>query len=290
MPKTILITGATDGIGLATAQQLAPQGHTLLLHGRNPAKLAATQEALLALSGVGRIETYVADLSRLAKVKTLAEAVLQKHQRLDVLINNAGIYRTADTRTVDGLDVRFAVNTVAPYLLTQLLLPLLSGPDARVVNVSSAAQAPVDLDALAGSSPLADMPAYAQSKLAITMWTNHLARVSKSQGNDNNGPMVVSVNPGSLLATKMVKEGFGLAGSDIGIGADILCRAALSDEFAHASGQYFDNDAKRFGPPHADALDPQKSERVVHAIEAVLHQVKGASSPHESTHQRGAST
>lgn len=277
--KAILITGATDGIGLATAQQLASQGHTLLLHGRNPAKLAATQEALLALPGVGTIETYVADLSRLAEVKTLAQAVKKKHQRLDVLINNAGIYRTADTRTADGLDTRFAVNTIAPYWLTQLLLPLLSGPDARVVNLSSAAQAPVSLEALVGRSPLADMPAYAQSKLAITMWTNHMARVLKSQGGSgskgNNGPMVVSVNPGSLLATKMVKEGFGVAGSDISIGADILCRAALADEFANAGGQYFDNDAGRFGPPHPDALDAGKNEAVVKVMEAVIGKVKG---------------
>jgi NAD(P)-dependent dehydrogenase (short-subunit alcohol dehydrogenase family) len=119
------------------------------------------------------------------------------------------------------------------------------------------------------------MPAYAQSKLAVTMWTNHMARVLKSQGNDNNGPMVVSVNPGSLLATKMVKEGFGVAGSDIGIGAGILCRAALADEFADAGGQYFDNDAGRFGPPHPDALDAGKNEAVVKTMEALIAKLTG---------------
>ena len=268
-PLTIFITGATDGIGLATAHMLAPQGHNLLLHGRNPAKLADAEKALLALPGVGRIETYVADLSHLAEVENLAQAVLQKHQRLDVLINNAGVYRAPETRTADGLDVRFAVNTVAPYLLTQRLLPLL-GKTSRVVNLSSAAQAPVDLKALEGRAPLADMAAYAQSKLAITMWSRHMALALEEEG-----PMVVAVNPGSLLATKMVKEGFGVAGNDIAIGADILSRAATSAEFAQATGQYFDNDAGRFAPPHPDALDVQKSEAVVQAIEAIIGKFKG---------------
>ena len=270
MPKTILITGATDGIGLATARQLAQPGHTLLIHGRNPAKLADAQQTLAALPGAGRIETFVADLSKLAEVDKLAQAVLQQHTHLDVLINNAGVLRTPETRTADGLDVRFAVNTVAPYWLTQRLLPLL-GADSRVVNLSSAAQAPVDLDALAGRKNLADMPAYAQSKLAITMWTRHMARALK----DDKGPMIVAVNPGSLLASKMVKEGFGVAGSDIRIGADILCRAATSAEFAQAAGQYFDNDAGRFAPPHADALDNRKIDAVVQAIEAIIGRLEG---------------
>ena len=263
-PKTILITGATDGIGLATARQLAPLGHTLLLHGRNPAKLADAEKGLSALPGAGRIETYVADLSRLAEVETLADAVAARHAHLDVLINNAGVLRAPEPRTVDGLDVRFAVNTVAPYRLTLRLLPLL-GSTSRVVNLSSAAQAPVNLDALKGNAPLADMPAYAQSKLALTMWSRQMAMAFKDKG-----PMIVAVNPGSMLASKMVKEGFGVAGSDIGIGADILCRAALSDAFGDASGKYFDNDAGRFAPPHRDALDARKSEQVVLAIEAVL--------------------
>ncbi len=159
------------------------------------------------------------------------------------------------------------VNTLAPYLLTQRLLPLL-GPSGRVVNLSSAAQAPVDLQALTGQTPLADMPAYAQSKLALTMW-------SRSQGlaHKADGPMIVAVNPGSLLATRMVKEGFGVAGNDIRIGADILERAALSEEFAGAHGQYFDNDSGRFAPPHADALDPAECDAVMRVIETVLDRI-----------------
>ena len=172
--------------------------------------------------------------------------------------------KTSETRTQDGLDVRFAVNTIAPYLLTQRLLPLL-GPTARVINVSSAAQSPVDPKALAGQGRLSDMEAYAQSKLALTMWSRSMAL---SLGDD--GPAIVAVNPGSMLGTKMVKQGFGVAGGDIRKGADILVRAALAEEFATASGQYFDNDSSRFESPHPDALDQKMAAGIVRVVEAVL--------------------
>ena len=264
MAKTILITGATDGIGLETARLLAAAGHTVLLHGRSATKLATVEATLAALPGAGRVESFLADLARLDEVDALADAVTARHPRLDVLINNAGVFRTPDPLTADGMDVRFVVNTLAPYRLTQRLLRLL-GPDGRIVNLSSAAQAPVDIAALTGGATLDPGAAYAQSKLALTMWTQHLAQ---SLGAD--GPVVVAVNPGSLLASKMVREGYGIPGKDIGIGADILVRAALSDEFATASGRYFDNDSGRFADPHRDALDPLKVAAVVGAIETCL--------------------
>lgn len=262
MHHVILLTGATDGIGLATAKMLASLGHHVLLHGRSPSKLERVEQALGEVAAGGRIERYVADLSRRADVEALAEAVARKHTKLDVLINNAGVYSAPHVLTSDGLDIRFAVNTIAPYLLTQRLLPLL-GASGRVVNVSSAAQAPVNLKALAGHVRLSDGAAYAQSKLALTMWSRALVL-------PDAGPSIIAVNPGSLLGSKMVKQAFGIAGSDIGIGARILTQAALSSEFAKASGQYFDNDSGRFASPHPDALDPQKNEAVVQAIEAVL--------------------
>lgn len=258
MQKLILITGSTDGIGLETAKRLSAKGHGILLHGRNPAKLDAAKQML-----DGDVEGYVADLSNMADVEELAKSVAAKHKKVDVLINNAGVLKTSDPVTPDGLDARFVVNTLAPYALTQHLLPLL-GPAGRVINLSSAAQAPVNLKALAGAVRLADMEAYAQSKLAITIWSRELARKLP------DGPVIVAVNPGSLLASKMVKDGFGVAGNDLGIGVDILERAALSDEFATATGKYFDNDAGRFAEPHSDALDPQKSEEVMAVIEEIL--------------------
>ncbi len=264
MTKTILITGSTDGIGLETAKMLVQAGHHILLHGRDADKLAATKNSLRELSHGAHIETYVADFSDMADVAALATAVAEKHDTLDVLINNAGVYGTPDPVTSSGLDVRFAVNTIAPYLLTRKLLPLM-GTQSRVINLSSAAQSPVDRNALAGKSRLQDGAAYGQSKLALTMWSRWLAQ---ELGSD--GPVVAAVNPGSFLGTKMVKEAYGSNGNDIGIGVDILTRAALSDEFAGASGQYFDNDRGQFAAPHPDALNPQKCKAVVEAIEAIL--------------------
>ncbi|WP_371706935.1 hypothetical protein [Oceanicola sp. D3] len=152
------------------------------------------------------------------------------------------------------------VNTLAPYVLTQALLPILPA-EGRVVNLSSAAQAPVDVAALRGEVALDHMGAYAQSKLAITIWTQEMARQHPG------GPVFVAVNPGSLLASKMVKEGFGVAGNDLRIGANILRRAALSGAFAEASGQYFDNDSGRFASPHAAAQEAQHTAAVMQAID-----------------------
>ena len=160
--------------------------------------------------------------------------------------------------------MRFVVNTIAPYRLTQRLLPAL-GTTGRVVNLSSAAQASVNMKAFCGDAKLSDSAAYAQSKLAITAWSRGLAQRLGPQG-----PMIVSVNPGSMLGTKMVRDAYGMPGGDVGIGAEILVRAALGDDFASASGKYFDNDAGRFASPHPDALDPKKIETVVNAIEGLL--------------------
>ncbi|MEM5584688.1 SDR family NAD(P)-dependent oxidoreductase [Roseibium sp. AS2] len=260
MTKTILITGSTDGIGLLTAQVLAAEGHRILLHGRNASKLQQAEKTV-----GGTTETCLADMSRIADVTRLADDILARHDHIDVLINNAGVYKTAAPLTGQGLDVRFVVNTIAPYVLTRRLLPAMTA-ESRVVNLSSAAQAPVDVAAMKGKKRLDDMDAYAQSKLGITIWTRELARELP------DGPVFIAVNPGSLLATKMVKEGFGMAGNDLGIGADILSRAALASEFADASGKYFDNDSGRFTNPERSALDQSHALAVMTAIDEVAGQ------------------
>lgn len=267
MKKTILLTGATDGIGLQTAKQLAAEGHQLLLHGRSPAKLEQAVSAVSAIEGAGKVESYVADLSDLSQVYTLAEHIAQLHGRLDVVINNAGVFNLAEPTTRDGLDARFAVNTIAPYILTKALLPLLHD-SGRVVNLSSAAQASVDLSALVGAPRLTDNAAYAQSKLAILMWTQDMA-IKYPQG-----PVFVAINPASFLGSKMVKEAYGVAGGDLSIGADIICRAALSDEFSTANGLYFDNDIGQFSKPHSDAQNPANAAVVVKTMEDYLSIIK----------------
>jgi NAD(P)-dependent dehydrogenase (short-subunit alcohol dehydrogenase family) len=221
-----------------------------------------------SLAGGGRVESYVADFSNMAEVEDLAEAVAHNNEKLDVLINNAGVFAAPTLTTDAGLDVRFAVNTIAPYLLTRKLLPLMD-PSGRVINISSAAQAPVDPDALVGRHRFAsDGMAYAQSKLALTMWSHDMAL---SLG--NGGPAIIAVNPKSMLGSKMVKQAYGASGHDLRIGAEILCRAAFSDEFATASGKYFDNDIGQFTHPHPDALNPRKCKEIVDAIESILAKV-----------------
>eukprot|EP00529_Nitzschia_sp_RCC80_P030289 CAMPEP_0113469462 /NCGR_PEP_ID=MMETSP0014_2-20120614/15913_1 /TAXON_ID=2857 /ORGANISM="Nitzschia sp." /LENGTH=298 /DNA_ID=CAMNT_0000361943 /DNA_START=342 /DNA_END=1238 /DNA_ORIENTATION=+ /assembly_acc=CAM_ASM_000159 len=281
--KTILITGATDGIGLLTAKKLVEQGHHVLLHGRSASKLKHAAKEVGNAAGSDSadckyVETYRADLSKLDEVKTLASDIRKKHNNLDVLINNAGVLKTRETTAPSGRDIRFEVNTIAPYILTRDLLPIIP-QNGTIINLSSAAQAPVDVAALTNQRQILgnnnDMQAYSQSKLAITIWSSQLARELP------NGPVVVAVNPGSLLASKMVKDGFGVPGNDLGIGADILVRAATSssssssssDEFGMvATGKYYDNDVRSFASPHPAARD----KKLVTATMAALSDIAAA--------------
>ena len=269
MKRRILITGATDGIGLETAKLLHSEGHDVLVHGRNEAKLESTVQLLASTSAVGEVGSFVADLSKLDDVQELAKRVADRYENLDVLINNAGVFSVASPTTAIGIDVRFVVNTLAPVLLARELLPLLGGT-GRILNLSSAAQATVDIAAMLEGRVHSDREAYAQSKLAITMWTRAFA------DSHPQGPAAVAVNPGSLLATNMVKEAFGVPGKDIGIGAGILRRLALETDLAQHAGEYFDNDAERYASPHPDALDQLKVEKVVAAIDSLLPNARSA--------------
>ncbi|GAB4338766.1 MAG: SDR family NAD(P)-dependent oxidoreductase [Calditrichia bacterium] len=264
MEKTILVTGSTDGIGRLAAELLLEEGQQVILHGRNSAKLEATRRDLLKRFPTGKVESVQADLADFSELRKLINMIKENFRRLDVLMNNAGVFKTASIVTAAGLDVRFMVNNIAPYYLTRQLLEKIP-PNGRIVNVASAAQAPVDLKVLAGKRRAEDFEAYAQSKLAMIMWTNFLAQRYR-----DTARVFVAVNPGSLLGTKMVREGFGMSGKDVGIGGEILVRAALGDEFADANGKYYDNDGKRFAPPHPDALDLEKINAVVKSMEEIL--------------------
>jgi NAD(P)-dependent dehydrogenase (short-subunit alcohol dehydrogenase family) len=267
MNKTVLITGATDGIGFETAKRLAEKSYTLLLHGRSKAKLRDVKKVLEASYPNVGISTLVADFTKLQEVVDLANCVKSRFRKIDVLINNAGVFKTSSPTSSEGYDVRFIVNTIAPYVLTKMLLPSIE-QDGRIINLSSAAQAPVDLGALKGAHALSDSAAYAQSKLAITMWSVHLARSLGS-----NAPVVFAVNPGSFLGSKMVKEAYGSSGKDLSIGADLLCRATFDSAFSSAAGRYFDNDIGEFAHPHEDALDSVKNKALVLAIEGVINEL-----------------
>jgi NAD(P)-dependent dehydrogenase (short-subunit alcohol dehydrogenase family) len=264
MPKTILITGSTDGIGFETAKTLVFLGHNVLIHGRNLEKLKNVEEVLNKLSNNIIVKSYCEDLSDLEDVKTLAENISKNHKNIDVIINNAGIYKTTSPITKDGLDIRFVVNTIAPYFLTKLLIPLFN-KDSRIINLSSAAQAKVDIEAMNGKVLLNHGEAYAQSKLALTMFT-----LVQAQELRNKLSSIISVNPASLLATKMVKEGYGIVGNDITIGSSILVSMALDERFKDIKGEYYDNDNNKFALPHSFGQDIQNCKMIVDAIEKIL--------------------
>ncbi len=261
MKKNILITGATDGIGLETAKMLAQGGHNLLLHGRSEDKLKKAKDEVGAVNPDVDAKLYVSDFADLHSVKTMAQDILKENSLLDVIINNAGVFvEGGDVVTKDGYDLRFSVNTIAPYILTKILLPAMS-KEGRVVNLSSAAQAPIDFYSLANHKAFSVSEGYAQSKLAITMWSMSLAEECPS------GQIFIAVNPKSFLGSKMVKVAYGREGYDLRIGADVLCRAALSEEFADANGKYFDNDYGVFSDPHPFAMDSGNRKKLTEILD-----------------------
>ncbi len=266
MSKTILITGATDGIGLETAKMLAEKGENLIIHGRNKEKLNNVKDILEKINSSIEIKSILADLSDLSQVKEMGEKILKDDNKIDVLINNAGILVVKETKTKDGLETRFAVNTIAPYYLTKLLLPIIK-EDGRIINLSSAAQMPVDFEAVKQWKHMSHDEAYAQSKLGIIMWSMELAEEYK------NGPSILAVNPKSFLGSKMVKEAYKTEGHDVRIGADLLVRMSISKEFEGISGKYYDNDFGHFDNPHPYALDKYNREELVKIMDNIIKNI-----------------
>lgn len=265
MTKTILITGATDGIGLETAKMFAENGHNLVLHGRTKQKLEDTKKLLLDINSDLNVETFDANFFDISQVVDMAKCIISKIGKLDTLINNAGVFVVDNSETInhDNLDIRFCVNTIAPYVLTNKLLPILHNT-SRVVNLASAAQMPLSFDALIGKKKLSDDEAYAQSKLALIMWSIEMAENSSIE------PTIIAVNPKSFLGSKMVQVAYGRKGFDLKIGADILYRASLSQEFESANGKYYDNDIGRFASPHPYAQNKEHRQRLIEFMDQFL--------------------
>jgi NAD(P)-dependent dehydrogenase (short-subunit alcohol dehydrogenase family) len=233
---TVLVTGATDGLGRRVARELAGMGAAVLLHGRSPERLRATLEDLRRETGGEKLGSYLADLSSLDEVRGLAEQVLTEHDRLDVLVNNAGIISREREESGDGHELTFAVNYLSHFLLTGLLLPLLrdSAP-SRIVNVASAGQSPVDFEDSMLEKGYDSMGAYTQSKLAQIMFTFELAERLR-----DTGVTVNALHPASLMDTKMVHDTFGYTMSTVGEGAEAVVRLAASPEVEGVTGRYFD--------------------------------------------------
>lgn len=239
--QIVLITGATDGIGRGTAMELARKGATVLLHGRDNTRLAATRDEIAAATGGTPPETYLADFASLAEVRRLAAKVGSAHPVLHVLINNAGIGRGANGGRIrevsmDGHELRFQVNHLAALLLSRLLLGnLRRAVPGRIVNVASAGQMTIDFDDPMIEHGYNGRQAYCQSKLAMVMATFELARRT-----DPGDVTVNALHPGSLLDTKMVREGFGAPMGPVQTGIDSEIYLATSPELDGVTGAYFD--------------------------------------------------
>ncbi|ACN14605.1 putative dehydrogenase/reductase family protein [Desulforapulum autotrophicum HRM2] len=264
MQKIILITGSTDGIGKLAAIKLAGDGHAIYLHGRNRQKLDSTISEIKSITQNERISGFVSDLSDLDAVEKMVDQINNDLPKIDILINNAGIFKSSASHNQSGLDVRFAVNYLAPYLLTEKLIHLIKkGNDPRIINLSSAAQSAVSIDALCGSINLSEQEAYAQSKLALTMWSFHLAEILPDVA-------VIAVNPGSLLNTKMVAEAYGRSWSPADKGANILYDLAVSECYKGITGKYFDNDQGNFAQAHPDAYSEMKIAQLIQTTQNLI--------------------
>jgi NAD(P)-dependent dehydrogenase (short-subunit alcohol dehydrogenase family) len=257
--KTVLITGSTDGVGRLVARRLASQGARILVHGRDRYRGKRVVDQIQAV-GAGSAIFLPADFSSLAEVGRLAKVVAQTGNRLDVLINNAGIGSGGATgkreTSRDGYELRFAVNYLAGFLLTRLLLPLmLASKPARIVNVSSLGQHPIDFDDVMLTRAYTGGRAYAQSKLAQIMFTFDLAR--------ELDPATVTANclhPATYMATTMVQQSGVTPISTVDEGAEAIVNLAISDELDGHSGEFCNG--LRPSRANAQAYDVPARERL----------------------------
>ncbi|MCN9240314.1 SDR family NAD(P)-dependent oxidoreductase [Streptomyces sp. RY43-2] len=259
--RTTLITGATQGMGRALALDLAARGGTVLLHGRDRARLDAVAEEARAAGPDTTVRTYLADLSDLDQVHAMADRIRAAETRLDGLINNAVAGGGAEPLTRElsrqGHELRFAVNHLAPYALTRDLLPLLTASaPARVVNVASIGQEAIDFDDVMLERDYEGLRAYCRSKLALIMATFEWAAEL-----DGSGVTVNALHPAHLMDTDGVRA-YGLTpvtGVDEGVRPTV--RLLLDPELATTTGRYFDRftDARA----HDQAYDPEARERLM---------------------------
>ncbi|HTN90751.1 MAG TPA: SDR family oxidoreductase [Sorangium sp.] len=249
--KVFLVTGATEGIGKAAALEFARRGATLVLVGRSQEKSERVVSELAAASGNDRIELLLGDLSRLADVRAVADAFRAKHDRLDVLVNNAGAYFNECRLSADGIEMTFALNHVAYFLLTTRLLDLLQKtPGARVISTSSGGHrvGKVDLATIAKRDGRAGMRAYSDSKLANVLFTRELARRLAGSGATANcyhpGFVHTGFSRGFLgksgpVTTWLVERAGRLLARSPEKGAETLVWLATSPEAATFNGEYF---------------------------------------------------
>jgi NAD(P)-dependent dehydrogenase (short-subunit alcohol dehydrogenase family) len=256
--KTALVTGSTDGVGRVVAKRLGEQGWRLLVHGRDRGRGERVVSEIKDAGGTA--DFLIADLSSLAEVRRLAGSVQQATRRLDLLINNAGIGsggpRGTRQTSADGYELRFAVNYLAGFLLTHLLVPLVrTSTPARIVNVSSLGQQAIDFADVMLTHGYNGSRAYCQSKLAQIMFTIDLAHEL-----DGSGVTVNSLHPATYMNTTMVRQSGVAPMSSVEQGADAILNLATSAAMDGRSGLFFNG--QREAQADAQAYDAGARQRL----------------------------
>jgi NAD(P)-dependent dehydrogenase (short-subunit alcohol dehydrogenase family) len=233
------VTGATSGLGRGVAHDLAGRGVEVLVHGRDPQRTEDAVEEMRREPGSFCVQPHVADLASLDQVNRLADGVQRDRGHLDVLVNNAGVATRRRETSADGYELTFAVNYLAGFLLAALLLPLLrrSAP-ARIVNVASIGQSPIDFDDVMLEQSFDGFRAYAQSKLAQIMFTIELAERLRAAGEE--GVTVNALHPATLMDTQMVRRTFGSPQTTVQEGVEATVRLVVAHDIEGVSGRYFD--------------------------------------------------
>jgi NAD(P)-dependent dehydrogenase (short-subunit alcohol dehydrogenase family) len=260
--KTVLITGSTDGVGRYVAEKLAAAGANVLIHGRDKERAKSLADDIRR-QGYAGPTFYPADLSSLSGVRQLAEAVLADHKRLDLFISNAGVgSRTLGTErrvSVDGYELRFAVNYLSGFLLAYLLLPVIkASAPSRIVNVASLGQHPIDFDDVMITKGYNGTRAYSQSKLSQIMFTIDLANELKG-----SGVTVNSLHPATYMNTTMVREGGITPVSTVEQGGEAILHLAVGDDVAGKSGLFFNGMHEAQANPQAYDVTARKKLRDV---------------------------
>jgi NAD(P)-dependent dehydrogenase (short-subunit alcohol dehydrogenase family) len=273
--QTILITGATSGLGFALAQALAEKGATVLLHGRDNQRGRAILDEIRQKSGNEKLQFYCADLASLMETAQLARQVAAEQPRLDILVNNAavGFGKNSSKRETsqDGYELRFAVNYLAPYLLVQELLPKLkASAPARIVNVASVGQAPLNFEDIMSERGYSGVTAYRQSKLAMIAWTFDLAAELA-----NTGVTVNALHPASLMPTKLVLEAGWSVMSTVEEGLEATMQLVVDPALDGVTGKYFDG--LREAKANSQAYDLEVRRQLAQVTEGLISAVIGRS-------------
>lgn len=266
--KTAMVTGSTSGLGEVVARRLGAMGATVIIHGLDEAK-GKQIAAEITKAGPGRAVYYPGDFGSFAAVRELAKHVKADNKRLDLLINNAGILGASNSprrESSDGNELVFQVNYLAHFLLTQELLPTLTASaPARIVNVASIGQSPINFDDVMMKRNYQSMTAYSQSKLAEIMWT-----ISLSEMLDAKKVTVNSVHPATMMNTPMV-EGAGMrAMSSVEDGANAVMQLAVGSALTGKTGLYYNQ--MNEGRANAQAYDAAARKRLWELSEQLVKQ------------------